>query len=148
MAVVKEKDFPELVEIYNTEGRMAMYDHVRGRYGLKQPYFVLRRIMKSNRYVYDEVQDMFHDTVQSGKEPEDLFLSLDQLCNSEPLPVSVTENQRQHAERAKEMEGLIQTLIGDRLLELSRYVLLDPVSRRICVDKVSLEQNGYHLEIL
>ena len=45
------------------------------------------------------------------------------------------------------MEGLIQTLIGDRLLELSRYVLPDPVSRRICVDKVSLEQNGYHLEI-
>lgn len=38
MAVVKEKDFPELVETYNTESRMAMYDHVRGRYGLKQPY--------------------------------------------------------------------------------------------------------------
>ena len=46
MAVVKEKDFPELVELYNTEGRTAMYDHIRSQYGLKQPYYVLRRIMK------------------------------------------------------------------------------------------------------
>lgn len=46
------------------------------------------------------------------------------------------------------MEALVQTLIGDRLLELSRYVILDPVSRRVRVDKGSLEQNGYYLEIL
>lgn len=147
MAVVKEKDFPELVEIYNTEGRTAMYDHIRSQYGLKQPYFVLRRIMRSDRYDYDESQDMFRDTASTQAEQADLFLSLDQLCEAGSNIINVTRQKRQ-AERSKAMESLIQTLIGDRLLELSRYVLLDPVSRKVCVDRASLEQNGYQLEIL
>lgn len=147
MAVVKEKDFPELVELYNTEGRTALYDHIRSQYGLKQPYYVLRRIMKSSRYDYDKEQDLFRDTAQSDAEQADLFFSLDQLCRTEPVPVTVSEQERQK-ERSKAMEALVQTLIGDRLLELSRYVMLDPVSRRVRVDKVSLEQNGYYLEIL
>jgi hypothetical protein len=68
MAVVKEKDFPELVELYNTKGRTAMYDHIRSQYGLKQPYYVLRRIMKSSRYDYDKEQDLFRDPAQSDAE--------------------------------------------------------------------------------
>ena len=45
------------------------------------------------------------------------------------------------------MEHLVHTLISDSLLELSRYVWLDPVSKMIRVDRSTLEENGYRLEI-
>lgn len=43
------------------------------------------------------------------------------------------------------MEKLIRDLIGDRLLELSRYVALDTLSKTMIIDKTSLENDGYQL---
>ena len=43
------------------------------------------------------------------------------------------------------MEKLVRDLIGDRLLELSRYVVLDTLSKTMVVDKTSLENDGYQL---
>lgn len=40
--------------------------------------------------------------------------------------------------RLKAMESMVHALISDRLLELSKYVLLDPVSKRILVDKSAM----------
>jgi hypothetical protein len=74
--VIKETDFPKLVEIYNTKGRREMYDHIRSRYGLKNPYFVLRRLMKSDMYIYDEALDKFNPQqgYSSGAEQPELFV--------------------------------------------------------------------------
>ena len=38
------------------------------------------------------------------------------------------------------MENLVHTLISDRLLELSRYVWLDPASKMIRVDRAALDK--------
>ena len=80
-AVIKETDFPELVEIYNTKGRREMYDHIRNCYGLKNLYFTLRRLIKSDRYAYDEALDKFHpvECESSAPEQSDLFMSLDEF---------------------------------------------------------------------
>ena len=43
------------------------------------------------------------------------------------------------------MDKLIRELIGDRLLELSKYVTIDYLSKRIIVDKITLETDGYQL---
>ena len=32
------------------------------------------------------------------------------------------------------MENMVHSLISDRLLELSKYVLLDPIGKRILID--------------
>ncbi len=51
------------------------------------------------------------------------------------------------SDQSEAMENLVHILIIDRLLELSRYVWLDPASKMIRVDRSTLEQNGYKLEI-
>ena len=60
-----------------------MYDHIRSRYGLKNPYFVLRRSMKSDMYIYDEALDMINplEGYSSEAEQPELLMSLDELCN-------------------------------------------------------------------
>ena len=47
--------------------------------------------------------------------------------------------------RPEAMEKLIRDLIGDRLLELSRYVALDTLSKTMIIDMTSLENDGYQL---
>ena len=146
-SVIKEADFPTLVEIYNTKGRREMYDHIRSRYGLKNPYFVHRRLMKSDMYIYDEALDKFNPQqgYSSVAEQPELFMSLDELCGRQ-LPMRA-EKHSLKSDQSEAMENLVHTLISDRLLELSRYVWLDPASKMIRVDRSTLEQNGYQLEI-
>ena len=73
-------------------------------------------------------------------------MSLDELCGKH-LPAQASENQSLRDKPSEAMENLVHTLISDRLLELSRYVWLDPASKMIRVDRAALEENGYRLEI-
>ena len=57
--VIPDTMFPELVELYNTEGKIAMYDLLRSQYGMKQPYFVLQRIKRSDNFEDDSEADRF-----------------------------------------------------------------------------------------
>ena len=75
--VIKDSMFPELVELYNTEGRTAMYDLLRSKYGIKQPYFVFRRLKESDKYEYDQGSDRF--TSVNGSISDDVFMDLDEL---------------------------------------------------------------------
>ena len=45
------------------------------------------------------------------------------------------------------MENMVHSLISDRLLELSKYVLLDPIGKRILIDKSSMQIDGYQVLI-
>ena len=45
------------------------------------------------------------------------------------------------------MENMVHSLISDRLLELSKYVLLDPIGKRILIDKSSMQTDGYQMLI-
>lgn len=49
--------------------------------------------------------------------------------------------------RPEAMEKLVRELIGDRLLELNRYIALDSLSKTMIIDKTSLENDGYLLVI-
>ena len=49
--------------------------------------------------------------------------------------------------KSKAMESMIQELIGDRLLELSRYITLSTSDRLIIVDKTTLLADGYQMII-
>ncbi|WP_292146763.1 hypothetical protein [Butyrivibrio sp.] len=43
------------------------------------------------------------------------------------------------------MEKLVKELIGDRLLELSRYVVMDTLNKTMIIDKTALTDAGYTL---
>ncbi len=141
--VVKDNMFPELVETYNTEGRTAMYDLLRSKYGMKQPYFVLQRLMKSNRYEYDPNEDRFmavDNDISDG-----IFMNLDELCAGSIVEKSVKPNMSDLVARKTALEALVNELINDRLLILSRYITMDSVSRTILIDQTSLSQDGYKI---
>lgn len=45
--------------------------------------------------------------------------------------------------RSIAMEKLIQDLLGDRLLELSKYIILESSSKTMMIDQTSLKNAGY-----
>jgi len=136
--IIKEKDFPAIVEIYNAEGRRAAYDVIRSQYGVKTPYGVIRRIEKHPDYDYDKEQDSFRNRKQGAG--DGAFLSLDELCGA-ALPHRTAEDPSDL--KAQRIEKLIHELMSDRLLELGKYVVIDPSDRTIVIDRTSLTENGY-----
>lgn len=141
--VIKDNMFPELVELYNREGRTAMYDLLRSKYGMKQPYFVLRRLKDSDKYDYDQEADRF--TQINGSISDDVFMDLDELCSGSIIEKSVKSELTDLSPRKTAMEALVNELINDRLLTLSRYITMDSASRTILIDQTSLSQDGYRI---
>lgn len=81
---------------------------------------------------------------ENSTESEDkVFMTIDELCASNKnVKVSPVEQQ---PDKSKEMEKLIQELIGDRLLELSRYISINSISKTLIIDKTSLDRDGYQV---
>ena len=73
-------------------------------------------------------------------ESEDkVFMTIDELCASnKKVKESPVEQQ---PDKSKEMEKLI----GDRLLELSRYISINSISKTLIIDKTSLDRDGYQV---
>lgn len=144
MKMVDEKDFPEIIEIYNLNGRKAANAHIRSRYSLKNPWSVMARIRRTPGYEYDENNDRFNIPFKHNE--EQIFMSIDDLCKNEAKSTN-RANREVNARTDLSMDKLIHELISDRLLELSRYVTLETSSRKILIDKTSMAADGYTVVI-
>lgn len=72
-------------------------------------------------------------------------MSMEELC-SPIVPQHIHSKEQEELDsRPAAMDKLIRELIGDRLLELNKYVTIDSLSKRIIVDKTTLSQDGYKL---
>ena len=140
---VKDGNLKELAEIYNSKGRQAVYEILNSQYSVKNPYFVFRRMCEHPDLSYDPERDFFRiDETQSA---ENVFMSMEELC-SPIIPQHVSNKEQQEIDsRPAAMDKLIRELIGDRLLELSKYVTIDSLTKRIIVDKTTLTMDGYQL---
>lgn len=140
--IIKEDMFPEIIERYNSGGKAAAYDLIQSRYGLKNPYFIMRRIKKCRKYTYDPDIDQFTDVGVSAS--DSVFMDLNELCSTVVVktqePVDAVPDRRPAA-----MEKLVHELISDRLLILSRYIALDSSTRTILIDQTSLTSDGYQI---
>ena len=116
--------YPQIIEVYNTEGKTAAYDLMRSCYEIKNPTCVMKR-MKA----------------------DDIFLNLEALCENKVETADRSEGAINRNDRIKAMENMVHSLISDRLLELSKYVLLDPIGKRILIDKSSMQTDGYQVLI-
>lgn len=141
-AIVPEEVFPEIIEIYNQNGRTAAYDCLRSRYGIKNPYFVLDRIKKSGKYHYETDTDQFISTAASTA--DDVFINLDDLCSTAVVKTKTVPDEV-IKDRPSAMEKLVHELISDRLLILSQYITLDSSTRTILIDQTSLATDGYRV---
>ena len=108
--------YPQIIEVYNTEGKTAAYDLMRSCYEIKNPTCVMKRMKADKSLGYN------YDTDRS-------------------------EGAINRNDRIKAMENMVHSLISDRLLELSKYVLLDPIGKRILIDKSSMQTDGYQVLI-
>lgn len=136
--------YPEIIETYNTEGKTAAYDLMRSHYGVKNPTCVMKRMKNDPALGYDSEADRF---VCINKNEADIFMDLESLCDSRTVVTSIDEGKSARDERVKAMENMIHSLVSDRLLELSKYVLLDPISKKILIDKSSMQSDGYQVLI-
>ena len=142
--LIPDTMFPELVELYNSEGRTALYDLLRSKYGMKQPYFVLQRIKDSDRFEYDSESDRFTDT--AGCAADDVFMDLDDLCSGQIVKnPAANDTANDLSPRKSALEQLVNELINDRLLTLNKYITMDSASRTILIDQTSLAQDGYRI---
>ncbi|MDY3714741.1 MAG: hypothetical protein SO004_03270 [Blautia sp.] len=141
---IKDDELKELARLYNDEGKEHFYNLLRDRYEIKNPYFVFQRMKSKADLAYNPEQDCFR--IESRpEEPDGIFMSMEELC-SPMVPRHVMPDKEQiSASRPEAMEKLVRELIGDRLLELSRYVALDTLSKTMIIDKTSLESDGYQL---
>lgn len=139
---VEKTDFPKIVEIYNSEGNSAAQKYIRETYGMVNSGYVIKRIKKSYDYHYDEETDRFVSDKKDSKENK-LFMNLDELCDirtSKPIQTEINVESKKDA-----MESLIKELISDRLLELSRYIMIDTSSRTIIIDVTTMKTDGYQV---
>ena len=76
-------------------------------------------------------------------------MSIDDLCAPLATPAAAMGIQpmNERVTRSAAMETLVHELIGDRLLQLSRYVSMDMMSKTIIVDRTSLTSDGYQLMV-
>lgn len=141
--LIAENMFPEIVKLYNTEGKTAAYDMIRSEFGVKRPYFVLRRIKASGKYTYDEATDRF--IAEGEYAGDDVFMDLDELCGETPDKDPGSHDRKVDDARLPTMERLVNELINDRLLTLSRYITLDNTAKTILIDQSSLIADGYRV---
>ena len=85
--------------------------------------------VKSLGYNYDT--DRFES---DSRKEDDIFLNLEALCENKVETADRSEEAINRNDRIKAMENMVHSLISDRLLELSKYVLLDPIGKRILID--------------
>lgn len=137
-----EWDYPLIIKTYNEEGSRAAVVLLGTRYGMKNPYSFLKRMKLNKDNQYNQSEDKFRAVMKT----DGLFLGLDELCNkpkSAP-PVPVTHNTA----RQPSLSALMQELIQEKLLELTKYMQLNRAMNTVSVDKSALISDGYNVIIL
>ena len=143
MIKIYNQDLRFLAEKYNSDGKQAMYAYLQSEYGIKNPTCTFKRMKKHPELGYHPEKDRFLFDENSTESEDKVFMTIDELCASnKKVKESPVEQQ---PDKSKEMEKLIQELIGDRLLELSRYISINSISKTLIIDKTSLDRDGYQV---
>ncbi len=138
---VNKSDFCEIVKKYNKEGNSAAQKYIRENFGVANSNYVIKRIKKSENYTYDTDNDRFISTEENDNDR--IFMNLDELCDTR---TAKNAEMVINVEGKKDaMESLIKELISDRLLELSRYIIMDTSSRTIMIDVSTMKADGYQV---
>lgn len=136
MSKIKDSDLPKIAQLYNDEGREVAYEFI-SKQGIKYPDAVIKRMKKHPKFTYNKATDAF--LYQDKYHSDDVFMSMEELCT----PVSIKPEIQKIDDRSKAMEKLIHDLLGDRLLELSKYIILEVSSKTMIIDQTSLKSAGY-----
>lgn len=145
MIKIQKKDREYLASIYNTDGKQKMYRLIREKYEVSNPSLVFASMKKATYLGYDVESDCFTN-ISSEINEADIFLDIESLCAKGSYRKSENLSERKFALQGhKSMDALIQELIGDRLLTLSKYVTLNAAEKVLCIDETTLKTDGYQV---
>lgn len=143
MSKIKNSELFMLAEIYNSDGKQELYKLAESKYHMSNPSSLLRRMKKKDTLKYNSDKDIF-EFDNSEIKSENVFMSMDELC-SPMVTTHAVKNTDEEYEKPVAMEKLVQELLGDRLLELNKYIKLDSLSKRIIIDRTLLLNEGYSI---
>lgn len=138
----KIQDYTEIIRIYNNDGKTEAYTFMKSEYGIKKPYYVMKRLKQSVEYHYDKDTDKFV-LDEDAKDVESVFMNLDELCSISNESNIGTAN----LQGTPDLDQLIKSLIEDRLLLLSRYVQINQVHKEVLIDKTTMAADGFRVTI-
>ena len=143
MIKINKQELRLLAERYNSDGKQAMYAFLQTEYGIKNPTCTFKRMKKHTELGYNPETDRFLFDNKSCASEDKVFMTIDELC----APNKNTQDNpfKKRTDNSEEMEKLIHELIGERLLELSRYISINSISKTPIVDKTSLIRDGYQV---
>jgi hypothetical protein len=137
-----EWDYPLIIKTYNEQGSQATVVLLETKYGLKSPRSFLSRMKNNTKYQYDHASNKFGAILKA----EELFLGLDELCNkSNSTPDSLIVAK---AAKQPSLPTLMQELMQEKLLELTKYIQLNRAMNTVSIDKSALMSDGYSVVIL
>ena len=137
-----EWDYPLIIKTYNEQGSQATIVLLETKYGLKSPHGFLCRMKKNTKYQYDHASNKFGVAIKT----EELFLGLDELCNKSKNTPDVPIVPK--AVKQPSLSALMQELMQEKLLEMTKYVQLNRAMNTVSVDRSALISDGYSVVIL
>ncbi|SHJ88750.1 hypothetical protein SAMN05444401_0003 [Clostridium amylolyticum] len=139
-------DFPEFVNIFNTQGKDAARLLAREKYNRSFEY-IQRKVRYESDYYFDRTLRKYKNKDKNIIEAD--FMSLDELDNygnqaavtknTEPLP-GLWKDQS--------FEQIINDLIKDRILELSKYISINHETKQLTVKSKTIKNDGLSLIII
>ena len=141
MSRITKDQLQGFAKVYNEQGKAELYNKLKNNYEVKNPACIFRRMKAEETLGFDEALNKFtfHKPIA-----EDVFLSFDELCAPRQELVQVNQTTTESTKTVA-MEKLIQELIGDKLLAISRYVNMNVSDRTIIIDRTSLQNDGYQI---
>jgi hypothetical protein len=99
--------------------------------------------MKNNtKHQFNHASNKFGATTKT----EEMFLGLDELCNKSKTTPDVPIVPK--ATKQPSLSALMQELMQEKLLEVTKYVQLNRAMNTVSVDKSALISDGYNVVIL
>ena len=139
-------DFSEFVNIFNTQGKDAARLLAREKYNRSFEY-IQRKVRYESDYYFDRTLKKYKNKDKNIIEAD--FMSLDELDNY-GTQVAVSKNSEPLPGLSKDesFDQLINELIKDRILELSKYISISHETRQLTVKSKTIKNDGLSLIII
>ncbi|MEQ8156852.1 MAG: hypothetical protein ABRQ25_18580 [Clostridiaceae bacterium] len=141
MRKIVQIDFDEFVCVNNEKGKAEAKILAREKYNLSFEQ-VKRRLLNGTDYYYDPKTRTYKHKEKLAYEAE--FMSLEELDKKnfyQPLEKGIMG----HKGPGSGFDELVQELIKDKIIELSRYISIDHRTRKLFVKTDTLNRDGFSL---
>lgn len=139
-------DFHEFVNVFNEEGKNSAKILAKEKYG-KSFEFIQRKISKESSYYFNRNLRKYENKDKNIIEAK--FMSIDELdsCRSEIKSLKHIEPLTGLSSNSS-FDKLVNELIKDRLIELSKYVTIEHGSKNMIINSKAIKNDGYNLVVI